>query len=177
MKNVNARKQIDERSEAFPSQAYDMSKSGVYALTLSSNKATRKSAYNAYNYVIYQLPPGLFKYTESRSTKGKYHIHGLWWPKYHFDYRSLMDSLKTESDCQFDIHIHYDRMKDKAQYDSTMYYITHQPNSTNDLKSSDSHDSRNNLYFQPIPPSCIPEVYVVTFEKHLKIPGLYTLNI
>ncbi len=157
------------KPEAFPSQLLLGTK---YALTLSSNYARKHDSILAYNHVIKYLPEGWFEYTFSKSDKGKYHIHGIWVPKYSFDYINLMASKDTEGDYHFDIHIHYDLLKTKADLSSWKYYITHQPNSDNKLLNNLGVPPPGNPHFFSIPKCCIPEVQTCIFVKSMKISGL-----
>ncbi len=160
--------EIEERSSAFHYK--DRPSGRIFAITLSSNHARDKTAYKAYRKLINNLPTSTFMYTKSKSDHGKYHVHGIINFKYRFNYKTLMDSRKTKDDFRYDIHIQYDEIKSKSQFNSVYYYITHQVNSTNHLHitSPDSTKLRVNRKIQ----TCIPEVQTATYVKSVTISGL-----
>ncbi len=102
----------------------------LYSLTLSSNYAKSLDSINAYNYVINNLPEGIFYYTLEKSKNNKYHIHGIMKFKYIFDHRRLMRSISVPSvgtslPCQYDIHIRYDEL-DEDHYLNFQTYMQKQ---------------------------------------------------
>ncbi len=134
----------------------------LYSLTLSANHATHKDAFNAYNYVIHNLPEGQFYYTIELSKRGKYHIHGLIKFKYSFSYKNLMASRSTPSQiypCRYDIHIRYDEL-DEDHLKNWVKYMQKQ--------STDIHIGKSIPLMTPIV-SCIPIIRIKTMYKTVTI--------
>lgn len=164
-------KQIEERlqPDALPldllgSEAlYVLNK--TYAITISCNKATKRSAYKAYDAIISQLPCGFFFWTRELSKRKKHHIHGILILTYPFDYKRLMESKDLLDGVSYDVHIHYSALKTEEEFSNWYKYMT---------KSIPT-----DLYYTETPQlmsldieTCIPIVYTLMTDKLLHIPGL-----
>ncbi len=140
----------------------------LYALTISSNYATSKTAYKSYQYVINQLPSSTFTWIREISKHGKHHIHGILKLKYKFDYLRLKSSLQTEVPFSYDMHLHYDALKTHTSIKKwTNYMYSELPKVlyTQDINMETSP-------WVKIPKTCIPEVKLRVQYKNIKINGL-----
>ncbi len=137
----------------------------VYALTLSSNYAKDKDAFQAYDYVISQLPTGTFYYTREKSKYGKYHVHGTLFLKYNFDYKTLQASKLTENGNEFNLHIEYKKITYQEGWD---IYSSKSGNPLH-VFHCDLDTAKNGN----VPLTCIPQIKKFTFYKPMSIPGIY----
>ncbi len=159
----------DEEKIEVPRTAYPDTQR-KYAITLSSNYAKHKNSYLAYYYVIRRFPQGTFKFVEEKSKNGKHHIHGIMQFTYNFSYVNLMNSLNTDGEHQFDMHIWYKQIKSYDDYSDYYDYCDKTDPQWYRIVIP-SYDSRSR---NPIPQdTCIPQEIFKQYVKTVYIPGLY----
>ncbi len=138
----------------------------VLALTISSNYAKDKDSFDVYYYVISRLPTGTFVYTREKSKYGKYHVHGILYLTYNFDYKTLQASKHTSDGNEFNLHIEYKRVYDKEGWQG---YSSKSGNIERSFQC-DPSQARPEI---PIPQgTCIPEIKKIVKVKTLAIPGI-----